>query len=70
MFLGLSSRWKERVRKRKPSVLEVSVDDAVVVEEVDGIEDGGEGIVLSRFALHADALNVRLEALVKLYRVR
>jgi len=42
----------------------------VVVEEVDGIEDGGEGIVLSRFALHADALNVRLEALVKLYRVR
>ena len=26
------------MRKRKPSVLEVSVDDAVVVEEVDGIE--------------------------------
>jgi len=40
------------------------------VEKVDGIEDGGEGTVLSRFALCADVLNVRLEALVKLYRVR
>ena len=49
----------ERERERKSSVLEVSVDDPVAVEVVDGIEnraDDNNSIVLCKLALCEDAV--------------
>ena len=46
-------------RGRKSSVLEVSVDDAVAIEVVDGIEnraDDNNSIVLGKLALCKDAV--------------
>jgi len=47
------------LRERKASLLDVSVDDAVVVEVVDGVENranNDDGIVLSNFALCKDTV--------------
>jgi len=46
-------------RERKSSVLEVSVDDAVAVKVVDGIEnraDDNNSVVLGKLALCKDAI--------------
>jgi len=46
-------------RERKSSVLEVSVDDAVAIEVVDGIEnraDDNNSVVLCKLALCKDAV--------------
>jgi len=56
---------------REESVLEISVDDVVLMEAVDGIEDradDSDGVVLGKLALCEDTVLfcARLEALVKL----
>jgi len=54
-----SVTWVRKQRERKSSVLEVSVDDAVAVEVVDGIENGADdddSVVLCKLALCEDAV--------------
>jgi len=59
VFGSVTRVKRQRERERKSSVLEVSVDDAVAVKAVDGIEnraDDNNNIVLGKLALREDAV--------------